>query len=189
MARRFKKEQKKLYIDRVEAEGDLGRYNKIFVCSGCDLFHPDVPDWWIEFIGQRTFDYSMNTYILHTKNPGRAVKFYSDFTIGTVLCATIETDADIPGISKAPLPIERFEGLGKWPQHRMITIEPVMDFDLENFSQRIIGAEPDQVNIGADSGYNHLPEPPPEKIRELVEALRPYTRVHLKKNLSRIYKE
>jgi hypothetical protein len=45
------------------------------------------------------------------------------------------------------------------------------------------------VNIGADSGNNRLPEPSPEKIAALIEALRPYTRVYLKPNLKRLYKE
>jgi hypothetical protein len=41
----------------------------------------------------------------------------------------------------------------------------------------------------ADSGNNHLPEPSPEKIAALIEALRPFTKVYLKPNLKRLYKE
>jgi hypothetical protein len=71
----------------------------------------------------------------------------------------------------------------------MFTIEPVMDFNLEFMLFMFKKIEPEQINIGADSGNNHLPEPPPEKIAALVEALRPFTRVHLKPNLERLYKE
>jgi hypothetical protein len=71
----------------------------------------------------------------------------------------------------------------------MITIEPVMDFDVITFADMILSCKPVQVNIGADSGNNHLPEPSPEKIAALIEALQPFTRVHLKKNLKRLYKE
>jgi hypothetical protein len=43
--------------------------------------------------------------------------------------------------------------------------------------------------IYVDSGNNHLPEPSPEKIAALIGALRPFVKVHLKKNLKRLYKE
>jgi hypothetical protein len=71
----------------------------------------------------------------------------------------------------------------------MITIEPIMDFNLDRFSQMIIEAAPAQVNIGADSGHNGLPEPSAEKIEALINALKPPIIVHLKDNLSRIYKK
>jgi len=43
-----------------------------------------------------------------------------------------------------------------------------------------------QVNVGADSGNHHLPEPPKEKILELISELKNFTKVHLKKNLKRL---
>jgi hypothetical protein len=52
-----------------------------------------------------------------------------------------------------------WEGYGK-----MITVEPILDFDLDQFVRMIKICEPEQVNIGADSGNNRLPEPSPEKI-------------------------
>jgi protein gp37 len=189
MAGRFKKEQKPLYLDDVEATTDMGDFKSIFVCSGCDLFHPDIPDLWIEYVGQQAFDFSMNTYVLHTKNPERAVKFYVDFPIGTILCATIETDRDTSGISKAPPPAERIEGLKKWPAEKMITIEPIMDFDITKFAILIDSCKPVQTNIGADSGHNNLPEPSREKVEELIKLLAPHTKIHLKNNLRRILPE
>jgi hypothetical protein len=36
---------------------------------------------------------------------------------------------------------------------------------------------------------NHLPEPSPEKIAALIKALQPFTKVNLKDNLKRLYKE
>jgi hypothetical protein len=76
----------------------------------------------------------------------------------------------------------------RWEGKRMITIEPIMDFDVMTFSEMILSCEPEQVNIGADSGNNRLPEPSPEKIAALIKALRPFTKVHLKSNLKRLYK-
>jgi DNA repair photolyase len=190
MAARFRKEQKPLYLDDVEATKDLGRFNTVFVCSGCDLFHPDIPDLWIKYIGQQAFDFGLNTYVLHTKNPERAARFFCDFPTGTVLCATIETDRDISAISKAPPPAQRFEGLKKWPGDKMITAEPILRFEIpEEFAKKIISCNPIQVNIGADSGRNNLPEPTREKVEELLELLAPHTRIYLKRNLRRILPE
>jgi hypothetical protein len=50
-------------------------------------------------------------------------------------------------------------------------------------------ANPEYINIGADSGNNRLPEPEPEKIRELISKLKTFTTVHLKSNLKRLLPE
>jgi hypothetical protein len=71
----------------------------------------------------------------------------------------------------------------------MITIEPILDFDITSLMRLIRRAGPEWINIGADSGHNNLPEPQEYKIRELIEQLREITQVHLKSNLARIYKE
>jgi hypothetical protein len=73
----------------------------------------------------------------------------------------------------------------------MITAEPVLDFDggADGFARLILTGKPEQVNIGADSGRNRLPEPSREKVEELAELLAPHTRIHLKKNLRRILPE
>jgi hypothetical protein len=92
-------------------------------------------------------------------------------------------------ISAAPEPIDRINALKQWKGEKMIAIEPVMDFNLDRFSQMILEAAPVQVNIGADSGRNRLPEPSAEKIEALINALKPHAIVHLKDNLSRIYKK
>jgi hypothetical protein len=56
-------------------------------------------------------------------------------------------------------PQERAEELAKIELPRYVTIEPIMDFDLEKMVDLIRKCKPVQVNIGADSGNNHLPEP------------------------------
>jgi hypothetical protein len=71
----------------------------------------------------------------------------------------------------------------------MVTVEPIMKFDIDNLLFLIKSIGPVQVNIGADSGNNYLPEPSPEKIADLIKGLRTFTKVDLKKNLKRLYKE
>ena len=61
-----------------------------------------------------------------------------------------------------------------------------MDFKLDSFVELIRWCNRVQVNIGADSGRNNLPEPPKEKVLELISALEEFTVVKQKCNLSRI---
>jgi DNA repair photolyase len=188
--RRYGAKQNPLRLDEKELKTDMGMGNFIFVCSGCDLFHPDVPDEWIIKVIKHTYSGIYNRYLWHTKNPLRVVGLWDDgyfSEIGTYLCATIESNRHYPKISKAPMPFERFEGVRLWEGYgSMITIEPILDFDLDNFVQMIELCEPDQVNIGADSGNNHLPEPPKEKIIELIAELKKFTKVVEKTNLRRL---
>jgi protein gp37 len=181
---RYGNEQKPLHLDEKELKTGLGAGNFIFVCSGCDLFHPDVPDVWIIEAIKRAESAIDNKYLWHTKNPERAVEFY--FPPQSTLCVTIESDMFHPGISKAPRPFDRVSVLKKWEGNRMITIEPIMDFNVIKFADMIFSCGPAQVNIGADSGNNHLPEPPKEKIIRLIAELGKFTKVVEKKNLRRL---
>jgi hypothetical protein len=66
----------------------------------------------------------------------------------------------------------------------MATIKSNMLFML-NF--KIHEADPDFINIGADSKGHNLPEPAADEIHELINALRREGyQVNLKKNLKRI---
>ena len=51
---RWKRKQEILDINLNELKTDLGTNNVIFICSGCDLFHQDVPDDWIFHIYNQT---------------------------------------------------------------------------------------------------------------------------------------
>jgi hypothetical protein len=93
-------------------------------------------------------------------------------------------------MGNAPDPMKRIESLGCIGDKRMLAIEPVMNFDIVNFTAAIAGIFPlYQVNIGADSLRHNLPEPSEEKLRFLVDWLATHTRVHLKKNLRRLLPE
>jgi DNA repair photolyase len=184
--KKWKKEYP-LRLDEKELNKSLDHDNFIFVCSGCDLFHPDVPESWIEEIILRTGDCSItNKYLWHTKNPERAVKIFEAYYPNGTLCVTIESNIPWPGISTAPQPYDRFKWLQQWQEDRMITVEPVMDFDVMTFSEMILSCQPAQVNIGADSLRNNLPEPSTEKLEDLIISLLPHTKVNLKKNLKRL---
>lgn len=71
----------------------------------------------------------------------------------------------------------------------MITIEPIMDFNLVPFIEMLRNIMPEWVNIGADSQGHDLREPPAGKIKELIAELERFTEVKIKSNLKRLLKE
>jgi hypothetical protein len=194
--KRYGLEQKPIHLDEREMKTNLGSGNFIFVGSSCDMFADDVPDEWLSRIFMYIYDnnFCNNTYLWQTKNPERFLKpYHHDFTsvapAHSILCATIESNRYFPDVmGNAPPVKHRVRAMQKMDWSKMITIEPIMDFDLKEFLDMIKECQPKQVNIGADSGNNHLPEPSSEKIHELIERLKPFTKVHLKKNLGRLYK-
>lgn len=69
---------------------------------------------------------------------------------------------------------------------KMMSIEPIMDFDLVAMVKMISMIEPEFVSIGADSKGHGLKEPPWEKVRELIDRLGGITEVREKANLERL---
>ena len=76
----------------------------------------------------------------------------------------------------------------KYAGHKMVSIEPIIDFDTELMVDWIAQIKPDFVSIGADSGDNHLPEPSWPKVQSLIKELEQLTEVKLKDNLKRLGK-
>lgn len=70
----------------------------------------------------------------------------------------------------------------------MISIEPILDFQLEVFTKWIKDIDPDFVSIGANSNNRvDLPEPQGCEIKDLYENIKDFTEVKLKKNLKRLW--
>jgi len=185
--RRFKKECPP-YFDEKELLTNLGSGKFIFVGSGNDLFAQDIPADWI----LRTLEHCRrfgNNYLFQSKNPKRFFEFAKEIPDESTLVTTIETNRYyVQPMGNAPSPYMRAGAIvGKWANH-MITIEPIMDFDLQEFVEMIKMCNPQQVNIGADSGRNGLPEPPAEKVLQLIAGLEKFTKVVQKSNLQRILK-
>jgi hypothetical protein len=53
----------------------------------------------------------------------------------------------------------------------LISVEPIMDFDREEFGHWLILLNPEVVYIGYDSKGHHLPEPPLAKTLGLIDDL------------------
>ena len=191
-AKRYKRPQKDLFIDRRDLKKDLGTGETVFVCYTCDLFADDVPTEWIDAVLAHLREYPDNRYLLQSKNPERMLDLMKKFPPDVLLGATIETNRTEYYESKAPTFTERAEALGrlsKFGYETMVNIEPILDFDLEPLVDLIITANPVWVNVGADSKGHDLPEPPREKVAALIKELKEKTDVELKRNISRILEE
>ena len=175
--------QGELRFDEKELKTDLGEGNFIFVGSSCDMFADDIKGQWIMKVLDycRKFD---NNYLFQSKKPINMKRYMSIFPNKTIWGTTIESNRDYK-LSKATISDRFF--ISFFPR-RMITIEPIMDFDLDMFVALIKGVNPEFVNIGADSKGHNLPEPSWEKIQSLIKELEKFTKVNLKENLKRLMK-
>ncbi len=177
-----------LKLDEKDLNTNLGTDNFIFVGSSTDMFAKDVPERWIKRVMSQCMNYEGNTYLFQTKNPDRFNMF--NYFDNFILCITLETNRNTDEVSQAPSPVDRVKSFGEAVihKHKVITIEPIMDFDLEEFVDMIKSVKPEWVAIGADTGRNNLREPSWTKIRLLIAALEKFTMVRIKDNLSRLNK-
>ena len=182
--------QKQLHLSEKELKDNLGSDNFIFVGSSTDMFAEDVPKEWIFKVLEVCNKFPNNKYLFQTKNPKRFHYFMKFFPKNLVLGITIETNHvnDYEDYSKAPLPLHRLHEFDKIPEEieKMITIEPIMDFEEATFKLWIKEAKPMWVNIGADSKNHKLPEPSWDKVQMLIKELEKFTEVKIKDNLTRL---
>lgn len=156
----------------------------IFVGSSTDMWADAVPDEWITAVLERCLEFPKTAFLFQSKNPLRFFDY--NFPPETILGTTLESNREYPHSSLAPIPYDRAMTMVPLGERRMISIEPIMDFDLVPFLSLLTAIQPEFVSIGADSKGHKLPEPSGEKIAALVVALEEFTEVKLKSNLSRL---
>jgi DNA repair photolyase len=181
-------------IRLIEKELDVnyGTGRIIFVENCNDLFAYDVPDRFVDRILNHCKIYPLNTYVFQTKNPGWMLEKVKQGLIpaGSVLGCTIETNRDMDSISMAPRATERARAMRALTQlgwKTFITLEPILDFDVDQLAVMVVDAAPSFVNIGADSKGHNLPEPTIDKVMQLVKILKGQgIEIREKHNLSRL---
>lgn len=178
-------------LDENQMKTNLGNGNFIFVVAQNDLFAGDIDGKTTREILNhcRLFD---NQYLFQSKNPSNI--FSNGFLLPhkSTICTTIETNRWYGDIMKnCPHPKDRASAMKElyyYAFDNYVTIEPIIDFDLKDMVELIGICNPIQVNIGADSGNNILPEPSKEKILALISKLEKFTKVKQKSNLARLLK-
>ena len=180
--------QKELHLnEKGLLKDNHGKGNFIFVGSSTDMFAENVTQEWINLVLQKCRTYEHNHYLFQTKNP---VRLEQKFSNKSMLAVTIETNRDYGfEISHAPIISERFYHLihRSYDYPVMVSIEPIMDFDTQYFVEGLKDIRPVKISIGADSQGHNLPEPEPEKLKELISACKEITEdIVLKDNLKRL---
>lgn len=157
----------------------------VFVSDMGDLWGEWVPDSWIRRVLNHISKFPETWFLFLTKNPDRYHDFLGEMPENSILGATIETNRDyyfqegyLPRIAQAPLPSRRYKAMKtlKWPL-KFISIEPIMDFDMEAFAEWIREISPFMVYIGYDNYNWRLPEPPLSKTIKLINHLETFTLV------------
>lgn len=176
-------------LDRDEFKTDLGSGNFIFVGSSCDMFAITIPDEWIIKTAEHCLRFK-NKYLFQSKNPARFQEYSYGLRLrATILGTTIETNRYYTEMGHTPTPLRRAISMGRLAnKHRtMLTIEPIMDFDMVSLLQLVTMCRPEWVNIGADSRGSKLPEPDGAKVQELIAGIKDAgIEVKLKSNLKRL---
>jgi len=187
--------QKSVRFDHKELKTDLGKNKYIFVGSSNDMFAENIPEQWILDTFRHCSDYQ-NKYLFQTKNPEKACQYLPIFPTPSSLCVTLETNRYYPEyMGKSPIPKDRVEALlsaqhemKKYKIPLMITIEPVMAFDIREMEEVLTLLNPEQVNVGANSIRNHaLKEPSKQELQELLDMIE-YHNINLvkKSNLKKL---
>ena len=178
-----------------EFKVNYGEGKTIFIEHMNDLFAADMPREFINRIIGHCCEWPDNTFVFQTKNPRAYLKFVALFPRCRPCCifgTTIETNRIIPNISHAPTTFDRMDAMvelrGEHPSfRRFVTIEPVLDFDVDILAGWIAAINPEFLNLGADSKNRNLPEPTVEKIMALVARLHEYgIELREKRNLDRL---
>ena len=153
---------------------NLGSGNFIFVCAQNDLFAKDVDRHHIWSILDKCDKFPDNTYLFQSKNPSRFKYHLDDLPRHSLLGTTIESNRSYPYVSNAPLAQYRASEMAelyKQGHKTMVTIEPILDFDLPELVELVEMCRPEWVNIGADSKGNDLQEPDKGKVDMLEMVL------------------
>lgn len=116
-------------------------------------------------------------YFFQSKRPEYFMPFLSDLPANAIILTTLETNRDkgYSQISKAPLPTVRYNQLKSLDYPRkVVTIEPVLDFDLDVFVHWIKSINPEYVWLGYNSRPKQvqMPEPDEEKIVRFITELK-----------------
>lgn len=154
------------------------RNSFVFVSDMGDLLGEWVPGEWIDKVFSKIRESPQTYFLLLTKNPERylSVRLPSNVVAGT----TVESNRNYPNLSKAPLQTERIEAMMKLHhRYRAIVIEPILEFDVGEFTEVVKKISPSFVYVGYDNYGFDLPEPPLEKTLRFIDKLSEFTDVRL----------
>ncbi|MCP4646663.1 MAG: hypothetical protein GY852_02865, partial [bacterium] len=160
----------------------LGRFPSkklIFVCGNGDISFcdPAFTRKIIASIWKHNRRCPEKEYYFQSKRPEYFTQFLDLFPENVMLVTTLETDddEDYERISKAPPPTERYAQFKALDYPRkVVTIEPVMKFNVNPFAEMIVDLEPEHVWFGFNSRPRsvQLPEPSENEVYNFLSLLK-----------------
>ena len=149
----------------------------IFVCGDSDIAfaNPEYMKKVFEVMKQDTKE--DRVWFLQSKNPECFKQYLKELPKNTILLTTLETNRDYQyyKVSKAPQPSMRYDAFKNldWSK-KIVTVEPIMSFNLEQFANWIMNINPLAVFIGYNSHPKQarLSEPSMEKTLDLIVKLK-----------------
>ncbi len=149
--------------------------NIVFVAGNGDISFAR-PDYVRQIIAAIRNRRGHQTFYLQSKRPEYLEQFVDILPPTVAAVTTLETNRDggYAAISKAPVPSERYRQFKALKYARkIVTIEPVMDFDEDEFADWMVQIHPEYVWLGFNSRPKQvvLPEPPYEKLSGFVDRL------------------
>jgi hypothetical protein len=146
----------------------------IFACEDGDISFAK-PEYVAKVLEVMRNDTKNRNWLMQTKNPACFKQYLSQLPENTYLITTFETNRNTTKtISKAPSTSKRYADFKalQW-DNKFVTVEPIMDFDLNEFAEMILSTEPKCVFIGYNSKPDKvkLPEPSKEKTLALISLI------------------
>lgn len=170
---------KKAYPNGFCPDAHPGRYTQkfkpddfVFVCSMGDISF--APYATILAIHDNIANNPETKFLFCTKQP--SIYSSPEFNLKNVYWGvTIESNRGYDGMTRSPLPSQRYIAMSwlKHP-HKFISIEPIIDFDVKVLIKWMREIRPEIVEVGADNYTNGLPEPAPDKVNALLDALKDF---------------
>lgn len=163
-------------LNEREFKTRFGKGDLIFVSDMGDMFGNFIPDDWIKQVFDHIRRFPDTDFLFMTKNPKRYLDLLPFVPKNTILGATVETNNDeivqIDKVSIAPLPSERYEAMKTldWDR-KIVSIEPILDFDLNIFTKWIENMNPFIVYVGYDNYGRKLREPTLKETIKLLSIL------------------
>jgi hypothetical protein len=174
-------------LDAAELTSYLECSNFIFVGSSIDMWAEDIPSDWIRIVLD-CCNKAANKYLFQSKNPSRILEFITHPVFHrSVACTTIETNRSYPDVMcNSPVIEERVRAMEKIADlgiETYVTLEPLMQFDLDELVGYIKRCKPKQVNLGRNTNRKiEIPEPTAGEVKALVAELGKFAKVEIKKN-------
>jgi protein gp37 len=155
------------------------RKQYVFACDMGDLFGDWVPREWILKVLDAIKNSPSSYFLFLTKNPKRYFEFLQALPKNILLGTTIETNREYK-VSNAPSVTQRYKSMARIPyRNKMISIEPIMDFDAEIFVSWLKKISPVVIHVGYANYNQHMPEPALDKTADLIGKLRSFTKVKI----------